>query len=360
MENSGRVFKAVPILVLIVIAVAYFWGWDIGAKMNPDKTAYSMVELTAKVNEQIDTGADSSVFYVKGITEEDIRCINEYICGLNGNVAQYSILERKSDRMKVMLKYEISDNYYVYQKYKNGVEIPADRPSAVKLYDELDKVLSSIITPTMSDYEKELAIHDYIVSHCAYGYVDYSKEYAYRAYGVLVQGTAVCNGYAEAMALMLECVGVENEFMTGTADGELHAWNRVKLDGEWYQVDATWDDPLPDRGSFVGHEFFNVTDDIMDDSHIWDMDSFDVCDSMAYNYFQKNNYILDYQNFKNAVTKEASRNITGTVEVVVTDYSESMYDMQFLENVPGVQYCQYSVDPYGDHHVVTVYLNQKD
>ena len=78
-----------------------------------------------------------------------------------------------------------------------------------------------------------------------------------------MQNKAVCNGYAEAMALLMTCVGIENQIVTGTADNELHAWNQVCLDGNWYQVDATWDDPLPDRGVFAGHEYFNVTDEIM-------------------------------------------------------------------------------------------------
>lgn len=361
MYNNHKVIKAIPVLVVAVIAIAYFWGWDIGVMLHPDQTADGMVELTTIVNDQIEAGDESGVFYVSNITENDINSINDYICGLYGNVHQYSIIQKTKKGMKIILRYEISDNYYVYQKYINGTGIPGDRPAAVKLYDKVDSVLNRIIKPGMTDYEKELAIHDYIVANCSYGYVDYSKEYAYRAYGALVQGTAVCNGYAEAMALLLSCSGVENEFMTGTADGELHAWNRVCLDGKWYQVDATWDDPLPDRGSFVGHMYFNVTDDIMDDRHVWDEESFEACDSMTYNYFAKNNLICDYESFKNEVKRTAGKNITGTVEIAVTDYSDELYDMQFLQNVSGVMYCQYSNEQYGDDmQVVTVYLNQMD
>ena len=197
------------------------------------------------------------------------------------------------------------------------------------------------------------------MQNCEYGYTDYSKEYAYRAYGVLVQNTAVCNGYAEAMALLLSCVGVENEIMTGTADGELHAWNRVKLDGKWYQVDATWNDPLPDRGSFAGHMYFNVTDDIMDDMHEWDEDLFEACTDMEYNYFEKNNLICDYDTFVNVVNKAASRNITGTIEVVVNDFDEKVYNWEELfRDSPGVLYYSYDYEPYGEYDVITIYLNQ--
>ena len=354
-----RVFMIVPILVVVAVFVSYFYGWEIGARMHPDSTAHDMAELTQLVNEQIDNGRESGTFYIKGISEDEIANINEYICSMNGVVEQFSIVEKSRGGMRVLLKYDISDNYYVYRKYVNGEAIPSDRPAAHKLYEYVVNIIDEIIEPGMSDYEKELAIHDYIVQNCEYGYTDYSKEYAYRAYGVLVQNTAVCNGYAEAMALLLSCVGVENEIMTGVADGELHAWNRVKLDGKWYQVDATWNDPLPDRGSFAGHMYFNVTDDIMDDMHEWDEDLFEACTDMEYNYFEKNNLICDYDSFVNVVNKAASRNITGTIEVVVNDFDEKVYNWEELfRDSPGVLYYSYDYEPYGEYDVITIYLNQ--
>lgn len=358
MGDNHKVIKIIPISVVVIVLIAYIFGWDIGARLHPKQTAHGMVELTTLVNNQIDEGKDSGVFYVTDVTEEDIASINDYVCGLNGNVSKYSVLQKSRGGMKIMLKYEISDNYYVYQKYKYGTDIPADKVNAVKLYDKVNEIMNKTVNPSMTDYEKELAIHDYIVVHCKYGYVDYSKNYAYRAYGALVQETAVCNGYAEAMALLLSCADVENEFMTGTADGELHAWNRVCIDGKWYQVDATWDDPLPDRGIFAGHAYFNVTDDVMDDRHTWEKDNFSPCDSDEYNYFKRNNLICDYEGFKTAVRHLAGVNITGAIEVVVTDYDESLYTMDFLQNVGGVHSCKYSNEKYGDKDIVTVYLNK--
>lgn len=80
--------------------------------------------------------------------------------------------------MRIQFRYEISDNYYVWQKYVNGTAIPSEHALAYKLYDKVEDVLKQIIKPDMTDYEKELAIHDYIVVHCQYGYVESSKDYA--------------------------------------------------------------------------------------------------------------------------------------------------------------------------------------
>ena len=362
-KKDNKAIYIVPIIILLAILIAYFYGWQIAAKIHPESTAYNISDLAVLVNEQLQDGKEKGVFYVTGIDEYEIESINDYLCSTYGTVSQYSILEKTKGGMKILLNYEISDNYYVVQKYKNGEEIPGSRPEAYKLYDKVVYIIDEIIEPGMTDYEKELAIHDYIVLNCEYVYTDYSKEYAYRAYGALVQGKAVCNGYAEAMALLLSCVDVENYIMTGEAGTEqdnrqLHAWNAVKLDGEWYQVDATWDDPIPDRGSFAGHMYFNVTDDIMDDTHSWDEDLYDDCDSTFYNYFEYNNLVTDYSGLDEIISATAAKNITGSVEVQITDYNEENYNLDFIFDIPGITHFQYSNDKYGDDHILTIYLNQ--
>lgn len=362
MNNKGKVYIVIPVLVLIVIFIAYFYGWSIGAHFNEDRTAYNIAELSVMVGDDIDDGREKGTFYITGISEDELASINDYVCSTNGVVEQYSVLEKIHGGMRVQFKYAISDNYYVIQKYKYNKEIPNDRPNAYKLYDKTVEITDEIIEPDMTDYEKELAIHDYIVKNCQYGYVDYSQEYAYRAYGVLVQGKAVCNGYAEAMALLLSCVDVENYIMVGEAcsegNWELHAWNAVCLDGQWYQVDATWNDPLPDRGYYSGHTYFNVTDDIMDDTHKWEKGTYEDCSSMSYNYYEYNDLITDEDGIIDIVENTALRNITGTVEAVVTDYDEKDFDWQQIFEVQGINSFEYTVDSYGNDHMVTIYLNQ--
>lgn len=357
-ESGSKLYLIVPVLIIIIIFIAYMFSWDIGAHFHPDQTTDDMAVLTKMITDQIDEGKKSGDFYIKDINTDELSGINDYICSMNGNVSQYSVLEKSRHGMKVRFFYEISDNYYVYQKYANGAGIPSDRPAAMKLYDKVNEIIPRIIGSDMTDYEKELAIHDYIITNCEYGYEDYSNDYAYRAYGALVQGKAVCNGYAEAMALLLNCVGVENDIMTGWANGELHAWNRVRLDGKWYQVDSTWDDPIPDRGSFAGHQFFNVTDDIMDDTHVWTTSDYDACDAMDYNYFKVNNSIGDYQSFKNKMEFFALRDPYGTVEYVLTDYSKDTYDMSQIANVQGISSFTYSPEPYGPYYIMTINFNK--
>ena len=113
---------------------------------------------------------------------------------------------------------------------------------------------ANYITPTMSDFEKEITIIKYLVETVSYdeneiGNDDPFINDSYKAYGALVNGKAVCSGYAKAFDLLAKSYGLSSIIVTGTATNssgitEPHAWNQIYLDGEWYNVDVTWEDPI--------------------------------------------------------------------------------------------------------------------
>lgn len=361
MKNNKKIIYLLLILSITLACGAYYYFyWDITTLVHGERSAENVVELVSIIDSDLDAGADSGVFYLYNMNEEDIKTINENICNLNGYVNQYSILQNTNNVMRVVFSYSISDNYYVYEKYKNNVEIPTDNKKATRLYEEVSRIIKNNINPEMTDYEKELALHDYIVANCQYGFVEGDEELAYEAYGALIQRHAVCNGYAEAFALLLKCVDIDNNIITGMADNQLHAWNLINLDGEWYQTDVTWDDPTPDRGNFVGHEYFNITDDIMSDTHEWQEDKFETCDSDDYNYFKKNDLICTYPQFEQKISELVKENPTANAEFILLDYDEELYDMQFITQLDGIRSIEYSIEEYGKHKVIQVYLNQKN
>jgi hypothetical protein len=105
---------------------------------------------------------------------------------------------------------------------------------------EVAKALQTILEPGMNDHEKIKAIHDWIVSHVEY---DQSLK-RYTAYDAVTIGEAVCQGYALLGYKMLNEAGITAIIAEGTVNTGEHAWNMVKLDGEWYHLDLTWDDPV--------------------------------------------------------------------------------------------------------------------
>lgn len=121
--------------------------------------------------------------------------------------------------------------------------------------------------PTGSDYEKELYLHDALIKKVTY---TYSKLEEQNGYTTLVEGKGVCAGYAFALQYLLMRAGIQSYYVVGYA-GENHAWNLAKIDGEWYFLDATWDDPLTGSGSDSAyspfHTYFNLSAEMMAEDH---------------------------------------------------------------------------------------------
>lgn len=111
-----------------------------------------------------------------------------------------------------------------------------------------------------SDYEKALWLHDWIIDNCEY---DNSLIYS-GAENALIRGIGTCEAYHGAYALLLEKAGLLSGRMTGNG----HAWTAVKMDGEWYQVDTTWDDPgYASASDYERHLYFGLPDEILQMVH---------------------------------------------------------------------------------------------
>ena len=124
------------------------------------------------------------------------------------------------------------------------------------------------VTSGMSDMEKALAVHDYLVLECEYDKENLDKnmvpDVSHSAYGALVDKIAVCDGYSKAYACVLDELGIKSTIVS--SESMDHAWNLVSLGGEWYHVDATWDDPTWDCIGRVGHNYFLLSDEVISDS----------------------------------------------------------------------------------------------
>ncbi|NRF90101.1 Ig-like domain-containing protein [Paenibacillus frigoriresistens] len=131
---------------------------------------------------------------------------------------------------------------------------------------KVTEVLSTILTQGMNDFQKEKAIHDWIEANLAYD-TTLVQHSAYA--GLFGNKKTVCQGYALLAYKMLKEAGIENKIIEGLAGTTLHAWNLVKLDGNWYHLDTTWDDPVPDVAGRIIYDHFNLTDDQIKAVHSW-------------------------------------------------------------------------------------------
>ena len=135
---------------------------------------------------------------------------------------------------------------------------------------QVKAILQKIITPGMDNHQKIKVIHDWVVLNLKYDNT-YSK---YTAYEGLQSGSAVCQGYSLLTYKLLLGAGLPNKIVEGTARPEggvsqSHAWNLVQLDGRWYHLDTTWDDPAPSTAGEVSTVYYMRTDAQMRRDHSW-------------------------------------------------------------------------------------------
>ena len=130
-----------------------------------------------------------------------------------------------------------------------------------------------------------LLCHDLLCRRCEY---DRQAAGRHTAYGALIGGKAVCDGYAAAFELLLQKAGIPVMTVRGFAGrqenaSEAHAWNLVQLDGNWYHVDCTWDD-CDASGCACTHDYFLCSDAVMRDTHCWDETEYPPAAGGGYRY----------------------------------------------------------------------------
>lgn len=168
----------------------------------------------------------------------------------------------------------------------------------LKKVKELDKTVESV----RSDYEKFKILHDYLVENVTYDY-----EYSYLGgsvmedslYKTLYAGKGVCEDYANTYNRLCRRYGLECWTVSGDAKGIVyegdepswgmgHAWNIVRLDGEYYHVDVTWDDPFGSGGN-VFYGYFLKADSVLSQDHRWGGEyGDDMYDITETNYEKRN------------------------------------------------------------------------
>ena len=173
---------------------------------------------------------------------------------------------------------DLSSRYsYVEYGYSTGFmlnfEFEGEELSNAKdvFEQKLDEIVSSA-PQQASDYQIEIYANNYIIDNCSY---NNGVSMSHNAYGALVNGEAVCDGYSKAFqvicnALGVDCVGINGycpEFnqQNGESSDTGHMWNCVKIDGDWYHIDVTWNDGDAHIQRYL---YFNLTTEKIKENHV--------------------------------------------------------------------------------------------
>ena len=169
------------------------------------------------------------------------------------------------------------------------------------------------------EFEREVYLHNWLCQHTLY---DLEAPHAHNAWGALMEGRAVCDGYARAMALLLRLSGIQCGVVTGESvssqDG--HAWNMVKVDGAYTWLDATGND----QKDMISYFYFNITDEWLQRSYLPETDwPLPRCTDESVSWHAKTWRVVEkpgdmekhiYNNFRNLVLEGTMFNLRFTQE----------------------------------------------
>ena len=142
----------------------------------------------------------------------------------------------------------------------------------------VDSIINEVITSNMSVRDQIKAIHDHIINNTEYDTLksDNIKDTTYKsntAYGVLIEEHGICSGYSDTMKVFLDKLNIINYKVSN----DQHIWNLVLLDGGWYHLDLTWDDPISEVNITRDNYFlikFDMLEKLNDGQHYFDHNVF--------------------------------------------------------------------------------------
>lgn len=215
----------------------------------------------------------------------NFRCDGNYLPDLDELSEIYLELEREDPFDVICLdKYGIGgtpNNMTVFYEYHLDTDVLKQMKQETRTL--LKQAENKINVEGLSDYEIVCEVNDYLCDTIVYPETEPYAEETHTAYSAFKSGDAVCDGYSRAAKMLLNDYGIECDFVVGECipDGG-HAWNLVKLDGEWYHMDVTWNDGGAEWDEDARGVYLLVTDDFMKQSRVWDENVYPASADKAY------------------------------------------------------------------------------
>lgn len=315
--------------------------------------------MTTKPAPVVDTSVDSSTRYVYNTLTDDEKALYDAIVGAASNMSTRIFGTQNlssSEWTKVFgIVYNqepqlfwLNSKSVVGRLYYN--EIDTDKINSMQ--KEIDATVNTILKEAnskTSTFDKLLVFHDYLVLNSTFEKSDEAGNYnqtIYNAFsgGTSKQGNIQCAGYAKAMQYLCDKAGIDCMVITGTNEkGTTHAWNKVKVEGEWYNLDATWDDPILSTPitNYLRYNYFLVPDSWINEKTHFNINTVKLSNgekvkyydppkasSDAQNYFVKNGFVYnDHDSADKALKAELDKAVSeGKVVAHIMVGSDSLYN----------------------------------
>lgn len=233
----------------------YFRSWNYNKFQNTDnfspKNKKDIINIYYTI---LNSGIDQYDFFCP---REYKNCINDIkeiandknlLSGMNNYVHPYNSYKH------------LETNYYKSGKVNIEIEKTYSNSKIKQINKKIDSIIQDIIQEEKDVNTQIKLAHDYIINHTKYDSNRSDKNISTydsdTAYGALIEGYALCGGYTDSMAIILDRLGIKNFKIAS----DNHIWNAVYMDDNWYHLDLTWDDPVTSNNTDVlEYNFFMIT-----------------------------------------------------------------------------------------------------
>jgi hypothetical protein len=206
-----------------------------------------------------------------------------------------------------------------------------------------------------SDYDTALAVHDWLVNHIDYNAGMDETDKNNGVVGALIGRSTMCQGYAESFELIMRCIAdVDVRIEVGEGKSEEnaswvnHAWNLVNLDGVWYQVDATFDDPVSNDQKQPSHLYFGRNDEGMSADHRWRAEYWPAAAEEDFLYYRAEGLYIGSKKKLRSTVKNLLKDKPAEIELAVHGVDLKESDLQFIYDassaVSGIMYSYTKLD----------------
>lgn len=193
----------------------------------------------------------------------------------------------------------LGNSYRISQNKQSVISVSFDYLMSGETLENAKARFEQVLSATVAQLEgmsDEYEIEKYLHDRLAVGVTYVEGANAHNAYGALVEGKAVCEGYAEALQCLLHRAGIQSLIVLGSSINpgtglpENHAWNMVRINGKYYHTDLTWND----QEKTLYYAYFNQTDAVIREDHTISKTAYELpaCTDTEANYFVKNGSVI--------------------------------------------------------------------
>lgn len=236
----------------------------------------AMLQFSKKIEKHISTFDSNFTVMYRGkldwdIFEEQLNDLYNILSFVNPYTTGY-IEEYGWEAWEVDNGYEVEFNFTYITDAKKEKKVDAYVQDFAKKY----------ITDDMDDFHRAKAVNDFVVQLATY--TDKGDSQGQAVYELISEETGVCQAYALLAYRLFLAAGLDAKYVYGYSDNQLHAWNLVSVNGDWYHIDTTWNDITPIEPYAISYAYFLVNDEKLSEDHIWANENYFAATSNAYDF----------------------------------------------------------------------------